>query len=87
MSARVSLELTPDQALVFDAFLARFDETDQLQITCAAEYLVIVKIAAQLEKALSEPFRADYVQLLSDAKARLEEGYEGEVPGLGSDAT
>ena len=40
-----------------------------------AEEQVLWCLHAQLEKALSEPFRADYGELLEQARARVKESF------------
>ena len=82
MSAEnITLTLTPDEALVLFEFFSRWDESDQLAFGHAAGYLVLVRIAAQLEKGLVEPFSPAYRDLLEAARTRLAEGIGGEYPG------
>jgi len=76
------ITLSHDEALVLFEFFSRFQDTDQLVPRNNAEYLGICRIAAQLEDALSEPFRADYDVLLKQAQSRVAGGYEGLGPGV-----
>ena len=77
----VGLTLTRDEALVLVEFFARFEETDGLAFAHAAEFLALSRIAAQLGKALVEPFDGRYVELLAAARERLADGHDGDYPG------
>jgi hypothetical protein len=67
----MKLELTDDQALVFFEWIGRLDERDAFPVEDPAEEHVLWCLHGQLEKALSEPFRADYRQLVKQARARV----------------
>lgn len=67
----MKLELTEDQALVFFEWLARVDEQGAFPIEDPAEEQVLWRLHAQLEKALSGPFKADYRELVAQARARV----------------
>jgi hypothetical protein len=67
----MKIELTDDQALVLFEWLSRLDEQDAFPVEDRAEELVLWLVHAQLEKALSEPFRRDYAKLVDLARARV----------------
>jgi hypothetical protein len=56
--------------------LSRYCETDELTPVNRSEVKAILKISAQLDKALVEPFMDNYSELLAEAQKRL--GDEGE---------
>jgi len=49
-------------------FLSRFSNDDKLEIRHQAEERVLWDMCCDLEKALAEPFRADYADLLQKAR-------------------
>ncbi len=67
----MKLELTDDQALVLFEWLARLDEREAFPVEDPAEEQVLWCLHGQLEKVLSEPFRADYRELVEQARARV----------------
>jgi hypothetical protein len=67
----MTLELTRDQALVLFDWLARLDEAEAFPVEDAAEEQVLWCLHGQLEKALSEQFRADYRELVEQARTRV----------------
>jgi hypothetical protein len=67
----VKIELTKDEALVLFEFLQRFSENDELVIEHQSEERALWNLTCVLEKALSEPFRADYSKILESARERL----------------
>lgn len=77
----VTVALTPDQALVLFEFFARFQDTDRLAFAHPAEYLALVRIAAQLDTAVTEMFEPDYPELLAAARARVAADHVGDYPG------
>lgn len=82
MASEIDLRITNDEALVLFEFFARFDENDDFTLRNTAEYLAFQKIAAQLDRALVEPFDPAYRDLLVAARDRLAAGYEGPAPGV-----
>ena len=60
----MKLGLTQDEALVFFEWLSRVDEQDAFPVEDEAEQLVLWLLHGQLEKALVEPFRSDYRDLV-----------------------
>lgn len=82
MDSEIELMITRDEALVLCDFFARFDEKDDFTLRSTAEYLAFQKIAAQLDRALVEPFDPVYKELIVAARDRLAAGYEGPAPGV-----
>jgi hypothetical protein len=82
MENTVTLKLSHDEALVLEALFARFEMDDRLTLKHNAEFIALSRISGQIEKALVEPFQADYLLLLAAAQARVAEGYEGLAPGV-----
>ena len=71
----MKLELTDDQALVLFEWLARLDEQEALPVEDPSEEQVLWCLHGQLEKALSEPFRANYRELVDQARARVKASF------------
>jgi UDP-N-acetylglucosamine transferase subunit ALG13 len=70
------IELSDDQALVLFELLSRYGENGndrQLAVREAAERNVLWAISGILEKQLVAPLQKEYVDLLSAARARVEE--------------
>ena len=82
MSDSVDLPLSQDEALVLSDLLARFEQTGKLTLTHNAEFLVLSRLSALLDKALVEPFDPNYAALVSQARDRLAAGFEGSGPGV-----
>ena len=62
---KINIELTKDEAIVLFEFLGRFNENDDLsKFEDQSEQRVLWDIECILEKQLSEPFRADYVEIV-----------------------
>jgi len=78
----IAIKLSRDEALVLFEFFARFDRNHDFTLRHNAEYLAFSRISGQLDKALTEPFRAEYANLLRVARERIAEGYEGLAPGV-----
>jgi hypothetical protein len=82
-----TVSLSNDEALVISDLLSRFERTNVLSLVHAAELLALSQIAAQLDKALLEPFDANYDQLVQQARERLAGRFEGPAPGgIGDEA-
>ncbi len=75
------LNITEDEAVVLFEFFHRFDESDKLEFTHPAEYIALMKIAGQIDRASPAFFDQEYETLLKSARQRFAEGFEGEVPG------
>lgn len=71
----MKLDLTNDQALVLFEWLARLDAAEAFPVEDPAEEQVLWCLHGQLEKALSEPFRADYRELVEQARARVKASF------------
>ena len=72
----MQIELTDDEALVLFELLFSYGDSDdarQLAVRHVAERNALWALSAQLEKKLVAPFRKDYQELLSAARARVEE--------------
>jgi hypothetical protein len=82
MSESVTIQLTPDEAIVLFEYFARFQEKDEWCLRSNAEYIAFSRIASALESTLVAPFQADYDKQLNDAAKRLAVGYEGLAPGV-----
>lgn len=82
MNEQITLHLTRDEALVLFEFFARFQETDDFRLEHNAECIAFGHLAGQIDKAVVEPLTANYTELLSQARERLEEGHEGLAPGV-----
>ena len=65
----VNIEVTNDEAIVLFEFLARFNESDDLnRFEDQSEQRVLWDIECILEKELSEPFRSDYKEILKKSR-------------------
>lgn len=67
----MKLELNQDEALVFFEWLSRLDEKDAFPCEDPAEQQVLWSLHGQLEKTMAEPFRADYRELVEQARLRV----------------
>ena len=65
---KVVIELSRAHALVLFEFLSRFSDDDKLEIQDQAEERVLWDMCCDLEKALVEPLRPDYTELLQRAR-------------------
>ena len=82
MEKTITLKLSQDEALVLEAFFARFEKDGRLTLKHNAEFIALSRLSGQIEKALIEPFQTDYWTLVAAAQARISEGYEGSAPGV-----
>lgn len=71
MAKKVSLELTPSEALVLFEFLSRFSNEDVLKLEDQAEERVLWDLCASLESILVEPFADNYKDLLERARVEV----------------
>jgi len=76
----ISISLTIDQAIVLGELFNRSDDEGKLRIICTAEYLALQKIATQIDKTLTEPFAANYHEILAASRIRIENGHQGCTP-------
>lgn len=65
------IDLTDGELLVLFECLYRMCETERIAISHPAEAVVIDKIAGQLERQLSEPFKPSYAETLSAAREEI----------------
>lgn len=66
---KINIELTKEEAIVLFEFLCRFNESDDSsRFEDQAEQRVLWDIECILEKELSEPFRADYQEIVMKAR-------------------
>jgi len=73
----IRIELSRDEALVLFDWLARFNQTDQLDfLEAQAEQRALWNLEAILEKSLVEPLAPTYKELLEQARARLGDSNE-----------
>ena len=68
---KVMLSLSREEALVFFAWLCRFNQADSQVFEDQAEQRVLWDIEAMLESELVEPFDPKYEQLLAAARAQV----------------
>lgn len=74
---KVSIELTKEEAIVLFEFLGRFNENnDSSRFDDQAEKRVLWDIECILEKELSEPFRADYQEIVMKAREAVRDEKE-----------
>ncbi len=85
MSQNITITLSHDEALVLFEFFSRFDDSDDFTLRHTAEYLAFMRMSAQLDKSLVEPFQPQYQDLLRAARDRIAAGYEGKAPGVHDD--
>lgn len=76
-----TIKLNEDEAIVLFEYFNRFDGTDSLSFEHAAEYLALQKLAGQIDQTTAAMFKPNYKELLEQARSRIAEGFEGEVPG------
>jgi hypothetical protein len=77
-----TLQITEDEAIVLFEFFERFGDTAKLEFEHAAEYVAIMRLSGQIDKTTAAMFDPEYARLLSEARKRIAEGFEGEVPGM-----
>jgi len=71
LSEKISIDLTPSEALVLFEFLSRFSDEDVLTLEDQAEERVLWDLCASLESVLVEPFAENYQELLDRARAEV----------------
>ena len=68
----IKISITKDEALVLFEFLVRFNKTVRSEIfDDQAEQKTLWILEAQLEKQLLEPFKSDYIQIITEARKRI----------------
>ena len=74
---KVNIELTKEKAIVLFEFLGRFNEKDDLsRFEDQSEQRVLWDVECILEKELSEPFRADYQEIVKKARETVRDEKE-----------
>ncbi|MFT6867845.1 MAG: hypothetical protein ACJA08_002690 [Cyclobacteriaceae bacterium] len=74
---KVNIQLTKDEAIVLFKFLGRFNKNnDSNRFEDQAETRVLWDIECILEKELSEPFRADYQEIVKKARESVRDDKE-----------
>ncbi len=74
---KVNIELTKEEAIVLFEFLGRFNENDDLsRFEDQSEQRVLWDVECILEKELSEPFRADYQEIVKKAREKVRDDKE-----------
>jgi hypothetical protein len=79
---KYSITITEDEALVLFEFFERFDKSDRMQFLHPAEYIALMRISSQIDRTTSAMLKPNYDTLLSNARSRIAEGFDGEVPGM-----
>jgi hypothetical protein len=72
----MNIELSIDEVLVLFELLHEYGTSDdgrEIKVKHAAERNALWALSAELEKNLVAPFRPNYAELLSEARARLEQ--------------
>lgn len=82
MSDQLTIVLSADEALILFEFFARFSESNDFSLRHNAEFITFNRVAAQLERSVSDMFDADYGEKLGAARGRIADGYEGDAPGV-----
>ncbi|WP_421806432.1 hypothetical protein [Flagellimonas sp.] len=76
-SKNVSIQLTKEEAIVLFEFLGRFNEIDDSsRFEDQSEQRVLWDIECILEKELSEPFQADYLEIVNNAREAVRDENE-----------
>jgi hypothetical protein len=69
---KINIELTKDEAIVLFEFLAELNKKDNQDLfSDQAEQRVLWDIECDLEKQLSEPFSADYLEIVRKAREKI----------------
>lgn len=73
-SEEINIKLTKDEALVLFEFISRFNETEHKELfQDQSEQKMMWLIEGQLQKALSEPFRPDYKEIIDNARKNIQD--------------
>ena len=74
---KINIELSKEEAIVLFEFLGKFNENDDLsRFEDQAEQRVLWDIECILEKELSEPFQADYQEIVKKARDKVRDEKE-----------
>lgn len=72
--AEVTLNLTPDEALVLFELLHRWEDRDAIDpVLLPGEQVALWNLSCALERVLVEPFESAYAEKLTEARQRLAE--------------
>jgi hypothetical protein len=77
---KINIEISEKDAIVLFEFFERFAEKEELYFVHPAEYLSLMKIAAQIDKSTSAIFKKDYREILDKARSEIAEGFESDFP-------
>lgn len=67
----VTLQLSPDEALVLFEFLSRWCDSESLAFEHPAEEAALLAVSRELDRQLAEPFSPSYTELLEAARQKL----------------
>lgn len=79
---KYQLTITEDQAIVLFEFFERFGDKERLYFVHAAEYIALMKVSAQIDKATSVMFNKNYGELLKEARERIAGDFESDFPEI-----
>lgn len=71
MREKIQISLSNNEAIVLFEFLSRFSNKESLRIEDQSEERILWDIQCELEKRLVEPFSANYLQLLEEARKNV----------------
>lgn len=76
------IKVTEDQAIVLFEYFNRFNETYSLKFEHTSEYIALENLAGQIDETTPAVFESKYKERLEQARNRLAEGFEGDVPNM-----
>lgn len=76
---RVTIQLDRDLALSFFEWSYQFMTDNNPTFQHPADAVAVDELSSELERALAEPFRADYTKLLADARSRALKRYKEQM--------
>jgi hypothetical protein len=71
MEETIQLNLSKDESIVLFEFLSRFSAEGKLEIADQSEERILWNLCCDLERILVEPFSAEYVKMLENARNRI----------------
>ena len=77
-----TIKLSEDEAIVLFEYFSRFDDTNSLAFEHASEYLSLQKLAGLIYKTTAVMFKANYDEILAQARVHIAKGFEGDMPGF-----
>lgn len=78
----VKVAISEDEAVVLFEFFERFGEREELYFVHPAEYISLMKISAQIDKNITAMFQENYGEILREARNRIAEGFDGDIPQI-----